>query len=255
MSRSARLCLATACLLPLAVPAQDAQPAVVNRLQLSAEHNRLDRGLDDWNEVTLRFSRQWQRRELAEVALTEARRFGLADRQLDATYVRPLGPRLTASAQLWFSPEHRFLARHGVEAGAQYEFQPAWLLHARLRKASYDTASVAQGTLMLERYAGDFSASLAWRPVRALGTSSSGFELRANRYYGDDSHVGLIASSGREATPLGEGRIELAQVRSLALVGRHRVGPGWSLSYGVNRTRQGSFYSRTGLSAGAQHDF
>jgi YaiO family outer membrane protein len=108
---------------------------------------------------------------------------------------------------------------------------------------------------MLERYAGDYSASLAWRPVRTLGTSANGFELRANRYYGDDSHVGLIASSGREATPLGEGQIVLAQVRSLALVGRHRVGPGWSLTYALNRTRQGGFYSRTGLAAGAQHDF
>ena len=147
------------------------------------------------------------------------------------------------------------LARYSVGAGAQYEFLPAWLLHARLRHSRYDTATVNQATLMLERYVGDYSAALAWRPVSALGKDASGFELRANRYYKDDSLVGLIASTGREATLIGAGSIELASVRSVALVGRHRVAPGWSISYGLNRTRQGRFYTRTGLSVGAQHDF
>ena len=253
MIRTARLLLAATTLFPLALLAQGTEP--VNRLQVSAEHNRLDRGYRDWREVTVRYSREWERRELAQVALTQARRFGETDRQLEALYVRPLRPRLTASARLSFSPDHRFLPRHDVEVGAQHEFMPAWLLHARLRHARYQTASVDQATLMLERYAGDYSASLAWRPVRALGTKADGFELRGNRYYGDNSYIGLIASSGREATPVGAGAIELAAVRSVALVGRHRLGPGWSLSYALSRTRQGSFYSRTGLSAGVQHNF
>lgn len=227
----------------------------MNRLQLSVEHHRLDKGLADWNELTLRYSRQWERRELAEVALTRAQRFGQTDSQVEANYVRPLGPRLTASAQLTFSPDHHFLAKYSVEAGLQYEFLPAWLLHSRLRHTRYDTASVSQATLMLERYFGNSSASLAWRPVRALGTRADGYELRVNRYYGDDSLIGLIASSGQEATQPGAGVIELADVRSVALVGRHRFDPGWSLNYAVSRTRQGSFYSRTGLSAGVQHNF
>lgn len=254
MTRATRL-LVTVALAPLPLLAQDQPPAVVNRLQLSAEHNRLDHGLRDWNEVTVRYSRQWERRELAEVAVTQARRFGQTDRQVEALYVRPLGPRLVATAQLSFSPEHRFLARHSVEAGAQYEFRPAWLLHARLRHTRYDTASVDQAALMLERYAGNYSASLAWKPVRALGTQASGYELRANRYYGDDSHVGLIASSGQEATQVGAGAIALADVRSMALVGRHRLDPAWSVTYALSRTRQGSFYRRTGFSAGVQHNF
>ncbi len=254
MTPAARLLVALA-LSPLPLLAQDQPPAVVNRLQVSAEHNRLDHGLRNWDEVTVRYSRQWDRRELAEVALTQARRFGATDRQVEALYVRPLGPRLVATAQLAFSPEHRFLARHSLEAGAQYEFQPAWLLHGRLRHTSYDTASVDQATLMLERYAANYSASLAWKPVRALGTHATGYELRASRYYADDSHVGLILSSGQEATQLGAGAVALADVRSVALVGRHRLDRAWSVNYALSRTRQGDFYSRTGFSAGVQHNF
>jgi hypothetical protein len=49
--------------------------------------------------------------------------------------------------------------------------------------------------------------------------------------------------------------VALADVRSLALVGRHRIDRGWSLTYSLSRTRQGSFYRRTGFSAGVQRDF
>jgi YaiO family outer membrane protein len=239
-------------LLALAVQAQQAP---VNRLQLSVGHDSLNNGYRDWDEVQLRYSRQWERHELAEVAITQAHRFGDTDSQVEANYVRPLTPKLTASAQLSFSPSPHFLANRAIGAGVQYEFLPAWLLHAGLRHTSYPNASVNQATLMLERYAGNESVSLAWRPVSALGTQASGFELRGNHYYGDDSYLGLIASSGREATQLGDGGIALAAVRSLALVGRHRLAPAWSATYALSRTRQGSFYSRTGFSAGVQNNF
>lgn len=247
--------LLAALLLPATLTAQPVATRPVDRLQLSAEHNRLGNGYRDWNELSLLYSRQWDRRERAEVTLTQARRFGLTDSHVEVAYSRPLGPRLTASAQLAFSPTHHVLPKSSAGAGMQYEFMPAWLLHGALRHTRYATATVDQATLMLERYVGNYSASLAWRPVRALGTHASGLELRGNRYYGDDSYVGLIAASGREATQLGAGTIEMADVRSLALVGRHRIERGWSLTYALHRTRQGGFYTRTGVSAGVQHNF
>lgn len=244
--------LLAAGLMSLAVQAQEAP---FNRLQLSDAHDSLNNGYRNWTEVQLRYSRQWERRQLAEMALTRSRRFGEIDTQVEANTVQPLTPTLAASAQLSFSPSPHFLAKYGVGAGVQYEFLPAWLLHAGLRHTSYSTASVNQATLMLERYVGNESVLLAWRPVNALGTHANGFELRGNHYYGDDSYVGLIAGSGSEATQRSGDDIALAAVRSLALVGRHRLGPAWSATYGLSRTRQGSFYRRTGFSAGVQTNF
>jgi YaiO family outer membrane protein len=240
---------------PLALQAQIAAEAPVSRLLLAVEHDRLSNGYAAWTETALSASRQWQRAEVAEATLTQARRFGLTDTQAEVAYTRPLGPLLTASAQLSLSPTHHVLPRNSVGASLQYAFSPAWLLHTRLRHTRYSSSEVDQATLMLERYVGNYSASLAWRPVRALGVHASGLELRANRYYGQDSSIGLIAGAGREPTQLGADAITLAQVRSLALVGRHRVAPGWSVVYALHRTRQGDFYTRTGASAGAQHDF
>ena len=242
-------------LLPLPSLAQPAATPPVDRLKVTGEHNRLGNGYRDWNELTVGYSRQWDRRELAEIALSRTHRFGASDTQVEAGYTRPFGPQLTLSAQVAFSPTSRVLPRHGAELGAQYEFMPAWLAHARLRHTVYRTTSVDQATLMLERYFANYSASLAWRTVRALGTQANGIELRGNAYYGDDSYVGLIASAGDEATPTAPAIVKLADVRAMALVGRHRLQPGWSAIYALNRTRQGSFYTRTGFSVGVQHDF
>ncbi len=249
------LVLAVAALLPPTLMAQAAFAQPVNRMQLSAGDDRLGRGYSDWNDMSLLYSRQWSRDEIAQATLTRAQRFGLSDAQAEVAYTRPLAPGLVAAAQLGYSPTHNFLPTHSIGGGVQYEFLPAWLVHLRLQQTRYQSTSVDQATLMLERYIGDYSASLAWRPVHALGTRANGIELRGNAYYGDDSYIGLIASGGKEATQVAAGQIALADVRSVALVGRHRINPGWSAIYSVNRTRQGSFYTRTGVSAGVQRNF
>lgn len=247
--------LVAAMLLPSLALAQPEATPPVHRMKVIGEHNRLGSSYRDWNELTVGYSRQWSRRELAEIAVSRTHRFGASDSQVEAGYTRPVGSELTLSAQLAFSPSSRVLPRHSAEFGAQYEFMPAWLAHARLRHTAYRATSVDQATLALERYFGNYSASLAWRTVRALGTQASGLELRGNAYYGDDSYIGLIFSAGEEATPTAPAIVTLADVRATALVGRHRLQPGWSAIYALNRTRQGSFYTRTGFSVGVQHDF
>ena len=237
---------------PLAAAAQE-QPTM--RLRLEVDHSRLSGGNADWNEVRVQASSHRGNREVAEIALVHTRRFGIADDQVQAGYATPITPKLTGSVELGFSPTHRVLPRSSAGGRIQYEFLPAWLVHAGLRHTRYDAGTVDQATLMLERYAGAFSASAAWTPARALGTGVDSVELRGTYYYGDHNSVGLIASSGQEAAQLGAGAVAVAAVHSIALVGRHRFLRSWGLTYALHRTRQGNFYTRTGAGVGAQYDF
>ena len=242
-------------LLPLAALAQT-PPEPATRVHFGVEHSHLDRGLADWDEASLRVSRQLAPRSLVEGALTETRRFGLKDTQLGAAFTTPLSDRLAASAELNYSPTHRVLAHYSAGGALQYEFAPAWLAHAGLRHTRYDNAGVERGMLMLEHYFGDFSASAAWFPARALGTHVSNAELRGSWYYREGSAITLIASRGDEATQVGPGAIALADVRSLAWTGRHRIiAPALALTWSLFRVHQGSFYTRTGASAGVQYAF
>lgn len=250
-----RLLLALALLLPPAALAQQAGPQ--DRILFLADHSRLDRSFADWNEATALISRHWSARQVAELGLTRTRRFGLDDTRVDLGMSAPINERLTGAVQASASPSHRVLPRYAVGGQLQYEFARGWLAHGGARHTRYeaDSTQVNQLRLAVENYTGPFSVLAAWSPARALGQDTHTVELRGSYYYGQDSSVGLILARGDEATQLGPGQVVLADVRSVALTGRQELGPGRWLLWGVNRTHQGSFYTRTGATLGLQLAF
>ena len=225
------------------------------QIEISAESSRLSNGSADWRDLSFRIARQRGQRDVRELTLTQTSRFGLDDQQISGLYSAPLTDRLTATLGANISPSHRVLARHGVDGTLQYEFAPAWLVHAGLANKRYDTVNVNQGSLMLEHYFSSFSVSAAWRPVRALGVNSSSSELRGSYYYGNANFVGVIVSSGQEATSVNATTVLLADVRATALLGRHGLSRQWAINYAVSSTRQGSFYNRNSVRLGAQYLF
>lgn len=241
---------------PVAVgPIDPGEPQARVQAELAAESSRLSNGSPDWRALSLRVARTRGPRHVQELTLTESSRFGLEDQQISGLVATPLSARLTASFGAQASPSHRVLARNGANGNLQYEFAPAWLLHTGLGFRRYNDASVTQGSVMLEHYFSSFSAAAAWKPVRALGANASSAEVRAAWYYRDTSSLALVVSRGDEATAVAASRVELADVRSLAVFGRHQISPSWSLSYALARTRQGSFYNQNSVRLGAQYLF
>ena len=247
----AALVVSLATAMPAIADTAVAQPQV----ELSAESSRLSNGSPDWQELSLRINQQRGQRNVKELTLTQTSRFGLDDQQISGLYVNPLTDQLTAMLAANISPSHRVLARYGVNGALQYEFAPAWLVHAGLASKRYDSVNVNQASLMLEHYFSSFSASAAWRPVRALGVSSSSTELRGYYYYRDTSYIGVIVSTGQEATSVNASTVLLTDVRATALLGRHWLSRQWAINYAVTSTRQGSFYNRNSVRLGAQYLF
>lgn len=247
------LCIALGAAAPLLAGAQATdRPTSV---ELAYGRESLSNGSPDWQETTLDIGHRFAAREYLGASMRQTRRFGLQDHSVWSTYVRPLNERLVASIEGSVSPGARFLARYTLAGALQYEFAPGWLLHGGLKAAGYENSPVSEGSLRLERYVSDFSWSVAWKPVRGLGRYAQGFEARGTYYYGDKNMVGLIFATGREATSVGEQAVVLADVRSVALVGRHQIDASWALTYAIGRTRQGGFYTRTGGRLGVRYFF
>lgn len=225
------------------------------QIEVGTESSRLSNGSPDWHAQSLQITSKQGPREIKALTLTQTNRFGLADQQIRGLYSTPLSDKLTATVGANMSPSHRVLAKQGVEGALQYEFAPAWVLHGGLENNRYDTANVDLANLMVEHYFSAFSMSAAWRPVRALGVSSSSYQLRGSYYYGDANFVGVIASSGKEATPVNASTVLLADVRATAFLGRHWLSGHWAVNYAITSTRQGNFYSRNSIALGAQYFF
>lgn len=239
-----------AALLMAAGAAANAQSTV--GLTLGADH--LTNNTPDWHETSVQLQHQYGPRQSVGLGLTRTERFGLQDSQFLANYVHPVGEKLVASFDANASSTHRVLARHAFGAALQFEFAPAWLLHAGGRTTKYDAERVNQGLLMLEHYFSSFSASLGWRPARAFDTTAHSGELRGAYYYGDRNSVGLILAGGKEAANIA-GIVTLTSLRSAAVVGRHWLNRDWAVNYSAGHTRQGDFYSRNGISLGLQYTF
>lgn len=239
----------------LSPPARADTAAAQTAVEFSAESSRLSNGSPDWQEQSIQISRRQGQRDVKALSLTRTRRFGLDDQQIGGLYSTPLNDRLTGTLNASVSPSHRVLPAYELGAAIQYEFAPAWLIHTGLAGKRYDSADVAQASLVLEHYFSSFSVSGAWRPVRTRGLASSSRELRGSYYYSDTSFVGVIVSAGQEATPVDADTVLLADVRASALVGRHRLSRQWALQYALSSTRQGSFYNRKSVRLGAEYFF
>ncbi len=250
------LLLATACLWSgQAALAQAGAATPPNTLELSHDQQSLSNNSPDWRETALRYNRSLGTRHGFDLTALQASRFGLNDDQLLASYVRPLSDKAGLSADASASPGHNFPPQRSLGLTLNYAFAPAWLAYVGLKNTRYTDASIEQGLLMVERYVGAFSISAAWRPVQAFGTATSSHELRGSYYYGDKNAITLLVSDGQEATQINSSQISLANVSSIALFGRHWVARDWALTYALNSTRQGDFYTRNGLRFGVQHIF
>ena len=215
---------------------------------------RLSNNTPDWHEASIQLQQQYAPRHSGFVAITRTERFGLQDSQLSASYARPAGGRTVVTLDANASSTHRVLARHGIGATVQFEFAPAWLVHAGGRTTKYDAERVNQGMLMLEHYFSSFSAALGWRPTRAFDSTAHSGELRGAYYYGDRNSVGLILAGGKEAANIAAA-VTLTSLHSAAVVGRHWLNRDWAVNYSFGRTRQGDFYTRNGISIGLQYAF
>jgi YaiO family outer membrane protein len=247
---------ALACSLLLPAGCATAQPAPpFNRVALEAETSHLDRGQGNWQQQTLRIGRQFARRTLLEAEASHVHRFGLHDQEYALAGSLPLAEPLTLSLRASTSPTHRVIARSSAGGALQWEFQKAWLLHGALKRTRYDAVDVTQASGMLEHYFGNWSALVALHNAHAFGDDQQSLELRATHHYAEGSSVGVILAGGDEATAVAPGRVVLAQVRSVALLGRHAFDPHWGVRWSLHHVRQGSFHTRRGASLGVEYAF
>ncbi len=208
----------------------------------------------DWHERTLRVQHQFEKRHGAGMELADIERFGLRDTRLGLNYTRPLDSQLTATVDVGYSPTHRVIARHTLGAALQVEFAPAWLLHVGGRTTAYDGVTVNQAMIGLERYVANYSWIVNLRPAQAFGRTIYSGDIRGSYYYGNKNSVTLIAAAGEEAALVGS-TVSIAQLRAVAITGRHWLDHRWAVSYGASHTHQGDFYSRNGINLGIQYTF
>lgn len=220
------------------------------RIEAGAGVQTLDNGSPDWREAELSL-RHRDGGRFVELQARDARRYGLHDREIALGGGFALSPDWNLGLRVSAAPGADFLPRQGGSAELGLRLAGGWIAAAALGRNRYDGAETApSGTsslrLGLERYAGP------WRWAGAIthnrtdgGATARGGRLQLDHFFGDEARLGLLAALGRELESEPQGLLS-TRVRSVVLLGRWPLAPGWQLSGEISRTRVSDLERRLG---------
>ena len=219
---------------------------------LGVEHglDRLDNDAPDWRNTTVALTRAAAHHSL-NLEWRRVERFGEPDDQWVLGGHAPVTDEVGLTAEFSASPDPAVLPGFGTQFDIDVKLPYALVAHLGGRRADYpeDTATALVAGLEYYGGAGRLAYSLVNTRLQS-GGSGAAHVLNADYYYGEGSRTGLVAAIGEEAERVSPAAILVADVRSVAWVGRHWFGGSLGASYALAWTEQGDFYTRTGGTLG-----
>jgi len=219
---------------------------------LGVEHGRdtLDNDSPDWRSTTVSLAHAGSDGSL-NLEWRGVERFGLHDDQWVLGGRSPITENVGLSVEFLGSADPALLPEFGTTFDIDVRLAPALVAHFGGRRADYPEDTATGLVAGLEYYRGAARAAYSLITSRLQsGDSGTAHVLQLDRYYGDGSRIGVLAAVGDEATRTSPAAVVVADVRSLALVGRHWFGVSWGLAYTGSWTEQGDFYTRRGGALG-----
>jgi len=222
------------------------------RTTLGAEYGRdtLDNGSPDWSSTAVSLAHQGPDGSV-NLEWRGVERFGLDDQQWVVGGHAPVSDTIGLGVEFVISADPVVLPEFGTMFDIDVRLPGAFVAHLGGRRADYPEDTSTALVAGLEYYRGALRAAASVVSARLeSGDSGTAHVLQLDRYYGDGSRIGLLGALGDEATRIGPGAVVVADVSSVAIVGRHWLGAAWGISYAVSRTEQGDFYTRRGGTLG-----
>lgn len=237
---------------------EQAPAASAAYLQIGATvvQESLGSGFADWRSTVVEAEHRSDRGRALYGRVRATERFGLRDREIvGGTHLSVAGD-WVAGFELSYSPTAEVLPAHALTVSMQRPLPGGWGVSASARRAVYSDTRADLLSGGVERYWRDFRFGYQLFRGKADGANATfSHAVRTDWYYRDGSSAGLMLVKGREQESVGGGRLITTQVQAFALLGEHRVTPGWALTWGINRHRQGAIYRRDGISVGFRHRF
>jgi YaiO family outer membrane protein len=248
MKRALAFAAAAAC---LACAAQERAPW---ELRVEGDHENLDHGQPDWNEVMAQLA--WRPKKdftiLGGARATD--RFDQRDREGFAAAYLPIGDSRTVfHIEGSASPTHKVLARNTVLADIAVPVGSGWVLTPGAKLAHYATGDVAIATGSVEKYVGDYRFGYTAYLSRVEGGPwSPAHRLAASWYRGELTSITLSAAKGRDVENVYPLPLIVTDVRAASLAGGVELAKNWGLTFEALYVRQGDLYTRRGARIGTR---
>lgn len=216
----------------------------------------LTRGLPQWRSQYLSAEWRWPDRKAFYGGVRETERYDLKDREMHLGGILPFGTDTQAQFEAGVSDTHRVLARRYFLLQIQHRPAEGWSVATGARRSTYDSGHASVLHLSAERYVGNerFSYTLYEGGPDGAGLTPS-HRLQWAHHYGERDWFALALTRGRETEYTGNAAFLTSRISGASLSGQHEVAPDWSVSWGLERHRQGDAYTRSGVRLGLRHAF
>lgn len=245
--------------LALAAPVAQAQESAP-RESIAVLHRgeSPDNGLRAWNAQRIDYARDQPNEWSVGASLVREGRFGRVDGGAELRGAISVGDGWSLQGEVGAFPDP--------------DFQPEWFADLRVerpvarvgaatlvglagvRRTRYRDATVDRLAVGAEVYRGNWRFGYTFNLTRVDGSSLPGHALALDRYYGDNSWLGLRLDTGREDAVLPDG-VVATEVDSIGLRGRHWWRPAWALELGAGHVAQPELYDRRWWMLGVRHAF
>lgn len=229
------------------------------QLEGGASRENLDNGYDDWGSVYL--DAVWNRapRKTYYGGLRRTERFGYYDAEVMVGGYYPLGERVTGVIEGSISPTHEVLPKWSLLGQAEIALAGGWGLQFGARHTEYAEVYSDQLVITAEYYFGNYRAAYTFYRSYLEGDDPvNAHRLAFGHYYGrygERSYFAAAYSTGQEVESQGPNRVQVTDVRSAVLVGRHWFAPAWAISWEVGQHRAIDRYTRNAVRLGVRHEF
>lgn len=184
------------------------------------------------------------------------RRFDRSDRELSGYAYLSLSEGWDARLRASYSDTASVLPRYSLESGLSRGFGDGWVAHLGYRSSDYSTGEVGMGLFTLERYIGRFRLAYSLYAVHLEGGGDGRSHLvRADRYYGERSRIGLGLSIGDVVERVGAASLLVSRTDGLVILGEHWFSERWAIRWDLGQHDLEGLYRRSGISVGLVHRF
>jgi YaiO family outer membrane protein len=168
----------------------------------------------------------------------------------------PLGDHSTGLLEVQGSPTHKILPTWSAFIEFEHMLAHGWGVHLGLRHTDYPESFSDMGNITLERYWSNYQAvyTFSLSHVQDAGYGES-HRFQAYYYYGERNRIGVGYSFGKEVEKIDQNRVEVSQVNSYTVLGRHWLDNSWAVTYEISVVEQGDIYTRRGMRVGLRRSF
>lgn len=217
------------------------------RWETGVEVQTLDNGADDWRQLFARADWKPGDEAAAWLAVSEHRRFALADTDLAVGASFGWSGVWVLEASLQAVPDADFLPERVAGLGVSRALGEGWVAGLDARQRRYAEQTVESYGIEVERYFGRYRAAAQLQSTRLASASPLVYTATLNYYADTGSRYGLTLSAGDEVELLAPGQLLEMDVSALTLTGSHPLGRGYSILWRLGTHRQGSFYRRNAV--------